>query len=147
MNAVVSKTKFTGPRVNIDGYNIGGKTGTTELIDSSGRYYKDRNMTSFIGVFPTNKPKYVVYTAITYPKKPINSKQRMTGAVVNAPLVKKIIYEMIKILNLPSVRHDEFIKADIKKFISLVMLFSDLNKIFVNANIIGKLPKKNKIYK
>ena len=39
----------------------------------------------------------------------------MTGAVVNAPLVKKIIYEMIKILNLPSVRHDEFIKADIKK--------------------------------
>ena len=115
LNAVVSKTKFTGPRVNIDGYNIGGKTGTTELIDSSGRYYKDRNMTSFIGVFPINKPKYVVYTAITYPKKPIDSKQRMTGAVVNAPLVKKIIYEMIKILNLPSVRHDEFIKADIKK--------------------------------
>ena len=102
LNAVVSKTKFTGPRVNIDGYNIGGKTGTTELIDSSGRYYKDRNMTSFISVFPTNKPKYVVYTAITYPKKPIDSKQRMTGAVVNAPLVKKIIYEMIKILNLPS---------------------------------------------
>ena len=115
LNAVVSKTKFTGPRVNIDGYNIGGKTGTTELIDSSGRYYKDRNMTSFISVFPTNKPKYVVYTAITYPKKPIDSKQRMTGAVVNAPLVKKIIYEMIKILNLPSVRHDKFIKADIKK--------------------------------
>ena len=115
LNAVVSKTKFTGPRVNIDGYNIGGKTGTTELIDSSGRYYKDRNMTSFISVFPTNKPKYVVYTAITYPKKPIDSKQRMTGAVVNAPLVKKIIYEMIKILNLPSVRHDEFIKSDIKK--------------------------------
>ena len=40
MNAVISKTKFTGPRVNIDGYNIGGKTGTTELIDSSGRYIK-----------------------------------------------------------------------------------------------------------
>ena len=115
LNAVVSKTKFTGPRVKIDGYNIGGKTGTTELIDSSGRYYKDRNMTSFIGVFPINKPKYVVYTAITYPKKPIDSKQRMTGAVVNAPLVKKIIYEMIKILNLPSVRHDELIKANIKK--------------------------------
>ena len=115
LNAVVSKTKFTGPRVKIDGYNIGGKTGTTELIDSSGRYYKDRNMTSFIGVFPINKPKYVVYTAITYPKKPIDSKQRMTGAVVNAPLVKKIIYEMIKILNLPSVRHDNFIKADIKQ--------------------------------
>ncbi len=115
LNAVITKTKFTGPRVKIDGYNIGGKTGTSELIDSSGRYYKDRNMTSFIGVFPINKPKYVVYTAISYPKKPIDSKQRMTGAVVNAPLVKKIIYEMIKILNLPSVRHDNFIKADVQQ--------------------------------
>ena len=68
----------------------------------------------------------------------------MTGAVVNAPLVKKIIYEMIKILNLPSVRHDEFIKADIKKIYKSGYAFSDLNKIFVNANIIGKLPKKIK---
>ena len=115
LNAVITKTKFTGPRVKIDGYNIGGKTGTSELINSSGRYYKDRNMTSFIGIFPINKPKYVVYTAISYPKKPIDSKQRMTGAVVNAPLVKKIIYEMIKILNLPSVRHDTHIKAEIKQ--------------------------------
>ncbi len=115
LNAVITKTKFTGPRVKIEGYNIGGKTGTSELIDSSGRYYKDRNMTSFISVFPINKPKYVVYTAISYPKKPIESNQRMTGAVVNAPLVKKIIFEMIKILNLPSIRHDNFIKADIKQ--------------------------------
>ncbi len=115
LNAVITKTQFTGPRVKIDGYNIGGKTGTSELIDSNGRYFKDRNMTSFIGVFPINNPKYVVYTAISYPKKPINSKQRMTGAVVNAPLVKKIIFEMIKILNLPSYRHDNFIKADVKQ--------------------------------
>ena len=115
LNAVITKTKFTGPRVKIEGYNIGGKTGTSELIDSNGRYYKDRNMTSFISVFPINKPKYVVYTAISYPKKPIESNQRMTGAVVNAPLVKKIIFEMIKILNLPSIRHDNFIKADIKQ--------------------------------
>ena len=115
LNAVITKTKFTGPRVKIDGYNIGGKTGTSELINSSGQYYKDRNMTSFIGIFPINQPKYVVYTAISYPKKPIDSKQRMTGAVVNAPLVKKIIYEMIKILNLPSVRQDTYIKADIKQ--------------------------------
>ena len=39
----------------------------------------------------------------------------MTGAVVNAPLVKKIIFEMIKILNLPSYRHDNLIKAEIKQ--------------------------------
>ncbi len=101
LNAVITKTKFTGPRVKVDGYMIGGKTGTSELLNPNGGYYKDRNMTSFIGVFPINNPRYIVYTAIEYPKKPKDSKQRMTGAVVNAPLVKKIILEMIKILNIP----------------------------------------------
>ncbi len=115
LNAVIAKTQFTGPRVKIEGYKIGGKTGTSELLDPKGQYYKDRNMTSFIGIFPINNPRYVVYTAINYPKKPTESNQRMTGAVVNAPLVKKIIYEMIKILNLPSYRHDNFIKADLKQ--------------------------------
>ena len=115
LKAVITKTQFTGPRVRIDGYNIGGKTGTSELIDPRGGYYKDRNRTSFIGVFPINNPRYVIYTAVKYPQQPSDSKQKMTGAVVNAPLVKKIIFEMIKILNLPSYRQNELIKADIKQ--------------------------------
>ena len=115
LNAVITKTVFTGPRVKIEGYMIGGKTGTSELLNPNGGYYKDRNMTSFIGIFPINNPKYIVYTAIEYPKKPKNTKQRMTGAVVNAPLVKKIILEMIKILNLPPYNEDNLLKADIKK--------------------------------
>ena len=114
LNAVITKTKFTGPRVKIDGYMIGGKTGTSELLDPNGGYYKDRNRTSFIGVFPINNPKYVIYTAVKYPKKPEGSKQRMTGAVVNAPLVKNIIKEMIKILNLPPSMKKGILKADIK---------------------------------
>ena len=116
LNAVITKTKFTGPRVKIDGYMIGGKTGTSELLNPKGGYYKDRNRTSFIGVFPMNNPRYIVYTAIKYPKKPKDSKQRMTGAVVNAPLVKKIILQMIKILNLPPYLNDSFLKADINQF-------------------------------
>ena len=114
LNAVITKTKFTGPRVKINGYMIGGKTGTSELLNPKGGYYKDRNMTSFIGIFPINNPRYIVYTAIEYPKKPKNSKQRMTGAVVNAPLVKKIILEMIKILNIPPYKKNNLLKADIK---------------------------------
>jgi len=115
LNAVITKTKFTGPRVKIDGYMIGGKTGTSELLNPKGGYYKDRNRTSFIGVFPIKNPRYIVYTSIKYPKKPKNSNQRMTGAVVNAPLVKKIILEMIKILNIPPYQEYNLLKADIKK--------------------------------
>ena len=43
LNSVITKTKFTGPRVEIEGYMIGGKTGTSELLNPNGGYYKDRN--------------------------------------------------------------------------------------------------------
>ena len=42
LKAVVYKTEYTGPRVKIDGYEIGGKTGTSELLNPKGGYYKDR---------------------------------------------------------------------------------------------------------
>ena len=51
LRAVVLETKYTGPRVKIESYEIGGKTGTAELIDKSGRYQKDINLTSFINLY------------------------------------------------------------------------------------------------
>ena len=114
LNSVVLKTEYTGPRVKIDGYQVGGKTGTSELINPKGGYYKDRNLTSFIGVFPIKSPKYVVYTAIEYPKKEAGTDQKMTGARVNAPLVKEIILDMIKIMNIPKKNNNELLKADTK---------------------------------
>ena len=112
LNAVVLKTEFTGPRVKIDGYQVGGKTGTTELLNPQGGYYKDRNLTSFIGVFPISRPKYVIYTAIEYPKKELGTNQKMTGARVNAPLVKKIIIDIINLFNIPKKISSEYLKAD-----------------------------------
>ena len=120
LNAVIVKTKFTGPRVKIEGYEIGGKTGTTELLNPKGGYFKDRNLTSFIAVFPISDPKYVVYTAVEYPKQEENSLQKMTGAVVNAPLVKKIITDMINLLNIPKNKNTEFLKADTKSLYNIL---------------------------
>ena len=112
LSSVVLKTEYTGPRVKVDGYQIGGKTGTSELLNPKGGYYKDRNLTSFIGVFPLNNPKYVIYTAIEYPKKEIGTNQKMTGARVNAPLVKEIIINIINLFNIPKNNNNEHLKAD-----------------------------------
>ncbi len=115
LNSVVLKTEYTGPRVKIKGYSIGGKTGTSELIDPSGGYYKDRNLTSFISIFPINEPKYVIYTALEYPKKENGTKQKMTGARVNAPLVREIIIDLINLFNIPKNINNEYLKADINR--------------------------------
>ncbi len=121
LKAVVLKTEYTGPRIKIDGYEIGGKTGTSELLNPKGGYYKDRNLTSFIGIFPISNPKYIIYTALEYPKKEPGTNQKMTGARVNAPLVKEIIINIIKLFNIPKKDKYEFLKVDtnsIYKFIN-----------------------------
>ena len=113
LRSVVLETEYTGPRVKVEGYEIGGKTGTAELIDKSGHYQKDVNLTSFIGVFPTSKPKYIVLAMIENPKKIKEENYNVTGASVAAPLVKKIILRMIEVLSIPIPNSSEILKADI----------------------------------
>ena len=138
LNSVVIKTEYTGPRVKIKGYSIGGKTGTSELINPSGGYYKDRNLTSFIGIFPINDPKYVIYTALEYPKKEDGSKQKMTGARVNAPLVKEIIINIINLLNIPKDINNEYLKADtnsLYRVLNAFIWFAKNYKYFKNLQL------------
>jgi cell division protein FtsI (penicillin-binding protein 3) len=47
-------------------YKIAGKTGTTQLI-IDGKYIKERNLASFVGYFPADKPKYACITMINDP--------------------------------------------------------------------------------
>ena len=117
----VDSTFLTGIAHNLNGLRVLAVTSNSPSVASEDLFFAKKVAKDFkwnhlvIDTEEINNPKYVVYTAINYPKKPKESNQRMTGAVVNAPLVKKIIFEMIKILNLPSYRHDNFIKTDIKQ--------------------------------
>ena len=49
-------------------YAVGGKTGTADMI-TAGKYDKKANRTSFVGVFPMDKPAYLVLVTIEDPKK------------------------------------------------------------------------------
>ena len=109
LRAVVLETKYTGKKIKIDGYQIGGKTGTAD-INKNGKYLKNSNLTSFIAIFPISNPKYVVLSIVENPKK-TNEINKLTGATVNAPLVKNIILRMIEILNIPKVNNKEFLNA------------------------------------
>ena len=85
---------------DVEGYDVGGKTGTAELLNEFGQYNKDANRTLFIGAFPMSDPKYLVLSVINNPKKIKEENYSITGATVNAPLVKNIILRMIEILNI-----------------------------------------------
>jgi len=57
----------TAQNLNLDGYSIGGKTGTAQkFIDGS--YSKDKFISSFVSIFPLEEPKYVLLISIDSPQ-------------------------------------------------------------------------------
>ncbi len=60
----------SGKRADIKGFNVIGKTGTAQMQDpETGRYIEGKVRTSFIGAFPMDNPKYIVYVMIENPAK------------------------------------------------------------------------------
>ena len=60
---VVSGKNGTASLADIDGYNVGGKTGTSENYQN-----KKNNMNTFISAFPMNEPKYVLLVMLENPQ-------------------------------------------------------------------------------
>ena len=93
----------------IDGYRVGGKTGTAQIAENGG-YVSGKYILSFMGIAPMNDPEVLIYLAITNPKNTIQY-----GGVVCAPIVKEALQESFPILNiLPS---SEGISFDARDYI------------------------------
>lgn len=84
----------TGRTAYIDGYRVGGKTGTAQKVEN-GRYLVNNYILSFIGFLPADDPQIVVYVAIDNPKG-VNQ----FGGVIAGPPAKAILTDAIKALNI-----------------------------------------------
>ena len=87
-------TNGTGRTAFIDGYRVGGKTGTAQKV-KDGKYMVGNYIVSFIGFLPANDPEIIVYIAID------NAKGiTQYGGTVAAPIAKRILSDSIDILNI-----------------------------------------------
>ncbi|MED3646124.1 stage V sporulation protein D [Halalkalibacterium halodurans] len=84
----------TGQGAFVDGYRVGGKTGTAQKA-KDGRYLENNHIVSFIGFAPADDPQIVVYVAIDNPKDTVQF-----GGVVAAPIVGKIIGDSLQALGI-----------------------------------------------
>ena len=82
--------KGTGKGAYVDGYRVGGKTGTAQKA-KGGRYLENNHIVSFIGFAPADDPQIVVYVAVDNPKDTVQF-----GGVVAAPIVGTIIEDSLK---------------------------------------------------
>ena len=92
----------TGKFAEAPGYLVGGKTGTAEKVDH-GLYARKQLLSSFIGVFPINAPRYVVFVAIDSPHGNAKTGGEATGGWVSAPAVSRIVQRMAPIEGIPPV--------------------------------------------
>ncbi len=89
-------TKGSGRRARVDGFDVGGKTGTAEKV-VNGRYSDDKNFNAFIAAFPISNPKYAVLTFIDEPKSG-DDNGGPTAGYTAAPMMKEIIRRSAAIL-------------------------------------------------
>ncbi|WP_017727203.1 stage V sporulation protein D [Halalkalibacterium ligniniphilum] len=84
--------KGTGRGAFVDGYRVGGKTGTAQKA-KDGRYLENNHIVSFIGFAPADDPQIVVYVAVDNPKDTLQF-----GGIVAAPIVGNIIGDSLRAL-------------------------------------------------
>ncbi|MYT27835.1 MULTISPECIES: penicillin-binding protein 2 [unclassified Streptomyces] len=95
LESVVDDEEGTGAKAKIDGYRVGGKTGTSNRVDpKTGRYHG--YTASFAGFAPADKPRVTVYCAVQNPKR-----GSYFGGQVCGPIFQQVMAFALKTLQVP----------------------------------------------
>lgn len=84
-----------GKKAYIDGYRIGGKTGTAQKQEN-GKYLVGNYIMSFMAVVPSNNPQAVLYIAIDNPKN-----TALLSSYTTTPIARRILLDIIDALSIP----------------------------------------------
>lgn len=91
-----SVTNKQTPYSFLEGYDVGGKTGTAQKYDESGNIAQGKYISSFIGTYPASDPDYVVMIMVDEP-----GAGAYYGSVVASPYGKEILAGILKYKNIP----------------------------------------------
>lgn len=87
----------TGKNAKIEGYEVGGKTGTAQKYDPEKKEYsKEKFYSAFVGFFPVKYPRFSGLIILNEPEKDV------LGGIVAAPVFKNVANFILKKYEIPS---------------------------------------------
>ena len=92
-------TSGTGKNAAAPGYLVGGKTGTADK-QVNGRYGEKSLISSFVGTFPVDKPRFVILAMLDEPKGTKRTFNYATGGWVAAPVVGHMVSRIATLLGI-----------------------------------------------
>jgi cell division protein FtsI (penicillin-binding protein 3) len=93
MLEAAASDKGTGKRAMIDGYSVGGKTGTLHKVKAGGGYDQHRYMSAFAGLAPVDNPRLVTVVVIDEPRD-----GDYFGGLVAAPVFSEVTGNALRLL-------------------------------------------------
>ncbi|MHB1618905.1 MAG: peptidoglycan D,D-transpeptidase FtsI family protein [Sulfuricella sp.] len=85
----------TGPRAQVMGYRVAGKTGTAHK-EENGHYSADHYIASFVGLAPASNPRLIVAVMVDQP-----SDGQYYGGTVAAPVFSQVMSGALRLLSVP----------------------------------------------
>lgn len=125
-------TDGTGKNAYIEGYNVGGKTGTAQKIAPGGGYLSDEYVASFIGVAPCDDPHIVCLVVVDAPQG-----WPHFGGTVAAPAAREIINDSLRYMGVP-LRNKETAKTGSEQAQSVVPDVINLSRADAYAELSGR---------
>ena len=93
-------TEGTASFGEVQGYAVGGKTGTADKPKPRGGYYKDKVIATFASLFPAHNPKYVLVVTLDEPSETSGKKPRRTAGWTAVPVAAEMIGRVAPLLGL-----------------------------------------------
>ncbi|MBL8569143.1 MAG: penicillin-binding protein 2 [Phreatobacter sp.] len=95
----LNSERGSGRRADVDGFYVGGKTGTAEKV-IGGRYAKDRLLNSFMAIFPADQPRYLLLVTLDEPRGIPETHGLATAGFNAAPTAGRVIARAAPLLGL-----------------------------------------------